>query len=121
MWRKLLATGLIVFLIWAWATGNLGSVLNSAFTQIRYWQDSVFSTPERQRLMALRDDFLRNNMSLQPYQTDYIVELTEQLDSVKNFHRLYCVTGDRNPYLFGANLHRFCELIDQSGVLSMSK
>ncbi|MEM0911223.1 MAG: hypothetical protein AAGJ37_09635 [Pseudomonadota bacterium] len=82
------------------------------------WKEELFSTPDRLILSSLRDEFLHNNMSLLPHQTDYIVELTQKHQEVQQFHKLYCIGSDKNPYLYGDDLQDFCLLIRQSGILS---
>jgi hypothetical protein len=81
------------------------------------WVSAVLNVPERRLLTNLQDRFLRNNMSLQPHQTDYVYKVTGSIDSVKVFYQLYCVKGDKNPYLFGNNLMKFCSDIQISKVL----
>jgi len=81
------------------------------------WVSAVLNVPERRLLTNLQDRFLRNNMSLQPHQTDYVYQITGSADSVKVFYQLYCIQGDKNPYLFGNNLMKFCSDIQMSKVL----
>ncbi len=110
---------LIVFLIAIFSIDHLASDDDdSVFNTIIEWKQAFFEAPETMMLSSLRDDFLHNNMSLLPHQTDYIVELTQKHQDVLDFHKLYCVGGDKNPYLFGADLDKFCGLIQTSGVLS---
>jgi hypothetical protein len=67
--------------------------------------------------MALRDTFMRNNMALQPHQVDYVIEVTQSEESVNQFYGLYCAKEDKNPYMYGANLKKFCSDIQQSRLL----
>jgi hypothetical protein len=97
------------------------AISNDFFTgvnnKVAGWVSAVLTVPERRLLTNLQDRFLRNNMALQPHQTDYVYEVTDSINSVKVFHQLYCVQGDKNPYLFGNNLMKFCSDIQSSKVL----
>lgn len=117
--------------IWRWIISIIGVVLIVATLRttaaqnffggiagtVGGWFTAVLDAPDRARLMALQDKFMRNNMSLKPHQTDYIFEVTASLDSVRTFYALYCVENDKNPYLFGNNLMKFCSDIQQSDIL----
>jgi len=81
------------------------------------WYESVVEVPERRKIMALRDRFMRNNMALQSHQVDYVIEVTEKAESINEFYRLYCIKDDKNPYMFGANLKKFCADIASSDLL----
>ncbi len=81
------------------------------------WYESIIEVPERSKIIKLRDRFMRNNMSLQPYQTDYIIEVTDSAEKINQFYQLYCIKKDANPYIFGPNLSKFCLDIEQSELL----
>ncbi|MDT0593388.1 hypothetical protein [Glaciecola petra] len=91
-----------------------------AAKQVLTWFESVSSLPERQQIMTLRDTFMRNNMSLKPHQVDYVIEVTETVESINKFYQLYCVKDDKNPYIYGANLKKFCNDIADSELLISS-
>lgn len=81
------------------------------------WFQTVVDVPERSKIVKLRDRFMRNNMSLKPHQTDYVIEVTDTADKVNKFYKLYCIKKDKNPYIFGANLLKLCAEIEQSELL----
>lgn len=85
--------------------------------KVSAWVSAALTVPERRLLTGLQNRFLRNNMALQPHQTDYVYKVTESIESVKVFHQRYCVQGDKNPYLFGNNLMKFCSDIQSSKIL----
>jgi hypothetical protein len=104
----------VVLLLRLAITNNFfGGVANT----VSGWVNTALTASERRMLTSLQDSFLRNNMSLQPHQTDYVYKVTSSIDSVKNFHYLYCVNDDKNPYLFGNNLMKFCSDIQNSKIL----
>lgn len=81
------------------------------------WYESIVEVPERSKIVKLRDRFMRNNMSLKPYQTDYVIEVTDSAEKINQFYKLYCVKKDANPYIFGPNLAKFCLDIERSELL----
>ncbi|MFC4700437.1 hypothetical protein ACFO4O_09730 [Glaciecola siphonariae] len=117
--------------IWRWIAGVLGVLLIIVALRMTYvqtfvggagetfsgWVDILMGAPERARLVKLQNAFLRNNMSLKPHQTDYVYEVTSSIDKVRLFYSRYCLADDKNPYLFGNNLMKFCSDINQTGVL----
>ena len=81
------------------------------------WYESVVEVPERRKIMALRDQFMRNNMALATHQVDYVIDVTDSAETVNLFYSHYCLSHDKNPYLFGANLQKFCADIRNSNLL----
>ncbi|MGQ8364931.1 hypothetical protein [Glaciecola sp. 1036] len=117
MWRKIIIVVQVLLIIWVLQTNWARDAIMSIGQTFSSWTGTVINLPDRQKIMTLRDDFMRNNMSLKPHQTDYVIEVTENVDSINIFHQRYCISEDKNPYLFGENLTRFCGLIEQSGIL----
>lgn len=81
------------------------------------WYETVVEVPERRKIMTLRDRFMRNNMALRPHQVDYVIGVTDSAETIAEFYTLYCVKKDKNPYMFGANLKKFCADIRTSDLL----
>lgn len=91
----------------------------SPITQtVSAWYHNILEVPERQKIMTLRDRFMRNNMSLQPHQVDYVFDITDSAETVIDFYALYCVKKDKNPFLYGDNLNKICKDIQRSELLS---
>ena len=111
----LMVFAVVIFAQTSWVQTNVNRLLNSVGDLF----DTMIEMPERSKLMKLRDDFMRNNMSLQPHQTDYVIEVTDTAQNLKQFHTLYCVRKDKNPYMYGRNLDTFCRLIEQSKVIDV--
>lgn len=105
---------LIIFLRSSFAQHFFGDVAHTLVG----WYESVIHVPERSKIIALRDKFMRNNMSLQPYQVDYVIEMTDSAEQIDSFHDLYCIKGEINPYMFGENLTKLCADIRGSGLLT---
>lgn len=105
---------LIVFLRSDFAQHFFGGIAHT----VVQWYDSVVNVPERSKITALRDRFMRNNMSLKPHQVDYVLTVTDSSEEIDKFYQLYCVNKDKNPYIFGANLDKFCSDIKSSELLT---
>lgn len=108
---------LIIFLRSSFAQHFFGDLADTLVD----WYDSVVEVPERSKIVALRDRFMRNNMSLQPYQVDYILQVTDSVEEIDRFYDLYCVHDDKNPYIFGDNLAKLCKDIKGSELLTSDK
>lgn len=81
------------------------------------WYETVVEVPERRKIMTLRDKFMRNNMALASHQVDYVIEVTDSQESINEFYGQYCLSDDKNPYMYGANLKKFCADIATSDLL----
>jgi hypothetical protein len=82
------------------------------------WYEDIGDMPERSKIIALRDTFMRNNMSLKPHQFDYVIEITDSSEEINKFYQLYCVKKDVNPYIYGDNLAKLCLDIQDSELLA---
>jgi hypothetical protein len=84
------------------------------------WYKSIIEVPERSKIIALRDSYMRNNMVLKTHQVDYVIEVTDSIEAIDRFYILYCVNKDKNPYIFGENLTKLCSEIEVSELLSIT-
>lgn len=107
----------IIILIVVLRTDFAKQFFGDIATYIVNGYESIIDVPERRKIRSLQDKFMRNNMALQPHQTDYVFTITESAESVAEFHQLYCVKRDKNPYIFGKNLTKLCENIVSSELL----
>jgi hypothetical protein len=105
---------LILFLRTEFAQHFFGGVA----TRLVSWYENVVNVPERSKIVALRDTFMRNNMSLKPHQFDYVIEVTDSTEEVNRFYQLYCINKDKNPYIYGPNLSKLCSDIEGSELLT---
>ncbi|QPG05260.1 hypothetical protein IT774_14250 [Salinimonas marina] len=79
--------------------------------------DAIIDWPEQQKLAELADELTPWQATLRPYQQLYINDVLESGDSVNAFHRSFCLTPDKNPYLQGAALAYFCQQLELTGLL----
>ncbi|MFC3121211.1 hypothetical protein [Agaribacter flavus] len=117
MWRNIVVIVQILLIIWLLQTKWVQDMFSSVQLTLSDWVASVLTVPDRQKIASLRDSYMRNNMALQPHQTDYVFEVTDTIEGIQKFHTLYCKDGDKNPYLYGNNLRKFCSKIEESGIL----
>lgn len=108
---------LIIFLRSSFAQHFFGDLADT----LGEWYDNIVEVPERSKIIALRDRFMRNNMSLQPFQVDYILDVTDSVEKIDKFYDLYCIHDDKNPYVFGDNLVKLCNEIKRSELLTLDK
>jgi hypothetical protein len=108
---------LIIFLRSSFAQHFFGGIAHTLVG----WYENIVDVPERSKIIALRDKFMRNNMSLQPHQVDYVIEVTDSAEEISRFYALYCIQKDKNPYMYGPNLIKLCINIQDSELLSTSE
>lgn len=108
---------LIIFLRSSFAQHFFGDIADTLVE----WYDSVVEVPERSKINTLRDRFMRNNLSLQPFQVDYVLGVTDSVEKIDKFYYLYCIHDDKNPYIFGDNLSKLCKEMKDSELLTIDK
>lgn len=101
-------------------------VLRSSFVQyflsdmqntVSNWLTEVSMVAERHELDTLRESFYPHLMDVREYQMDYINDITSDKAKLENFHRQYCVKGDKNPFVYGANLNLMCSAIKRTKLI----
>ena len=87
-------------------------------TSIADWMTDISQMAEKKELSSLREVVAPHLVNLNDYQQEYLLEITSSKNKINVFHQMYCVMGDKNPYIYGASLHYFCSEIRQSDVLN---
>ena len=103
-----------IFVFACEATSFVQYFLSDIQQTVSGWIESVVDIPEQQSLSALRERFFYNNMSLQPHQTDYVLDITESREKLEAFRQFYCIKKDKNPFIYGHNLIRLCDQIENT-------
>lgn len=102
-------------------------VLRSSFVQylfsdiqkdISNWLIELSELPDKAELSALRGKVEPNIQAMKGFQKDYLNGVMDNRDSVNHFYQLYCVKGDKNPYIYGATLRYFCNEIQATKLLN---
>lgn len=117
MRKKIIILIQLVIIIVFLQTSFAKHLFGDSVQYIKQWYSDFTHIPERNKLNRLRDTFMRNNMSLQVHQVDYIIEVSDTAEKLNTFYGLYCVRQDKNPFLYGANLAKFCADIRASELL----
>lgn len=106
--------------------GVLLLLLRSSYVQYMFsdaqlslsdWFVELSLAAEREELSELRDELQHVTSAMREYQQDYWKQVTSTQPQLRNFHRLYCVEGDKNPYIYGNNLRIVCQTIQTSSLL----
>lgn len=104
----------------------LFAVLNTSFAQYfladvrsstSEWMAHISNYAENKELENLRSTIVDGLTRLNDGQKDYLQSVTTDRGSIQLFHQLYCVDGDKNPYVYGSTLSFVCTEISRSGVL----
>lgn len=111
--------GIIACLIFVMVLTNTQTQVAIKNTQqtVSEWFSLATKVPDLSKLNVLREEFLHNNLSLQPHQTDYVSEITSSVEELRKYYYLYCVKDDKNPFIYGANKIKLCKQIKQSSLI----
>ena len=81
------------------------------------WMIEISQVAERHELNELRETFVSNVTNLSEYQQEYVEEITSDKAKLSQFFVLYCEKGDKNPFVYGQNLHILCRNIQSTRLL----
>lgn len=94
-------------------------LLTDVQKEVTEWLLAMEKYEENKELKKLRENTQTAFSGLNKGQQEYLSEITTNRDSLDRFHKLYCMEGDKNPYIYGTMLNYFCNEINHSGVLTM--
>lgn len=114
MWRTFVIFIEVLILVVVLRTTFVQYFLSDIQQTVSGWIESVVDIPEQQALSVLRERFFYNNMLLQPHQTDYVLDITESRKKLEAFRQFYCIKKDKNPFIYGHNLIRLCDQIENT-------
>ena len=104
-------------------------VLRSSFVQYLFadaqntvsnWLIEIAEIPDRAELAKLNEQVAPNFQAMRPYQKDYLDGVMQSRTGVNQFYDLYCIKGDKNPYISGASLRYFCTSIQKTQLLDLA-
>lgn len=81
------------------------------------WLTELALAAEREELSELRESVEHVTGAMREYQQDYWFDVTSTKLKLVNFNQLYCINGDKNPYIYGNNLRVVCTSIQSSRLL----
>lgn len=103
-------------------------VLRSAFVQFwlsdmqtttSQWIEGISTTIDNQQLAKFRNNISAHVQGLSEPQTEYLYRITSTKTELNKFNLHYCRTGDKNPFIYGNNLHFVCGEISRKGILEV--
>ena len=89
-------------------------ILRSAFVQLwlsdiqiftSQWMHSIVMTIDNQQLATFRNGIIEHVQSLTEQQKKYLFNITSTKTELNSFLQNYCQAGDKNPFIYGSNLH----------------
>ena len=104
------------------------ALLQSSFVQylladiqleVTEWFLTMEKYEENKALEELRSSTRIAFSGLNQGQQQYLDDITTNRDNLHRFHKLYCIDGDKNPYIYGTMLRYFCNEINESRVLEI--
>lgn len=81
------------------------------------WLVELSQIPEKAELNELKSRINPNIQAMKPFQKDYLFGVMNSRESVNHFHQLYCIKGDKNPYVYGASLRYVCSEISSTSLI----
>lgn len=120
MFRAFIVIIEIAALVMLLRTSMVQYWLSDSHESLSNWFLDISKSGERMELNDLRESIQPVTGKLKPYQQDYLMGVTSSKIALQDFHRRYCVDGDKNPYVYGQNLTHICSAINSSKLLSQS-
>ncbi|WP_339720939.1 hypothetical protein [uncultured Paraglaciecola sp.] len=103
-------------------------ILRSAFVQFwlsdiqtttSQWMHGISTTIDNQQLAKFRNEISEHVQDLSEPQTEYLHRITSTKTELNNFNMHYCQARDKNPFIYGNNLHYVCGEISRKGILEV--
>ncbi|MCY7294710.1 hypothetical protein [Alteromonas sp. a30] len=88
-------------------------------TELVMWLGDARKYRENKVLRKLHEDIESTFEGNNEAQVAYLEKVTKNTENLATFYRLYCVGADKNPFIYGAKLHYFCERIVKSGLIKV--
>lgn len=115
---SLLVKFLAVLLLVRVAVGQFW--LEDSQRHLASWMHEISNSIEAHQLVKLREQLAPISAGWRDYQQAYFYEVSQSVSGVQQFYRMYCVNGDKNPYIFANNLTKTCQAITNSELLDQS-
>ncbi|MBO1257012.1 hypothetical protein J3L16_15060 [Alteromonas sp. 5E99-2] len=92
-------------------------ILISKNYSITQWFNQLSENAELKAIASFKEEVLASIPNFSEQQTSYVERIMEDKETLSVFHQRYCMQKDINPYVFGENLEKFCNLIEGSEIL----
>lgn len=117
MLRYLIVFIEILILVLVLRTSYAQNVLLSTQVSFTSWLSGVTETVDKLAMSELHSALAAVMKNMRPYEIEYIDGLLSDKARLAAFHSMYCIQGDKNPYVYGDNLVEMCHKIKLSGIL----
>lgn len=117
MLRFIVVTFEVLVLVMILRTAFVQVWLSDMQTSTSQWMHGVSMMIDNQQLVRFRNGISAQVQDLNEPQTKYLHRITSTKTELKNFNKHYCRSGDKNPFIFGTNLHLVCNEISRKGIL----
>jgi hypothetical protein len=117
MFRFVVVTFEVLALIMILRSAFVQFWLSDMQTSASDWMVELSLTIDRQQLAKFREGIVANTQKLSEAQTEYLERITSTKTELNNFNMLYCIAGDKNPFIYGANLQLVCSEIGRKEIL----
>ncbi len=119
MYRWLVISIEVIVLVMVLRSPFAQYLLSDIQQSLSGWIEQIATLPQQAELDSLRNAMSGQMQAMRPFQRDYLNTIMENPASIESFHKLYCVKGDKNPYISGASLRFFCSRIEETELLTM--
>ena len=93
--------------------------LSDMQTSTSQWMHGISMTIDNQQLIKFRNGISAHVQNLSNSQAEYLYKITSTKIELNSFNMLYCRAGDKNPFIYGNNLHYVCGEISRKGILKV--
>jgi len=93
--------------------------LSDIQTSTSQWMHSIAMTIDNKQLATFRNGIAEHVQSLTAPQIEYLYKITSTKTELNSFHQHYCLEGDKNPFIYGPNLHYVCGEISRKAILKV--
>jgi hypothetical protein len=119
MLRFVVVTFEVLVLIMILRSSSVQVWLSDMQTSTSKWMYGISMTIDNQQLTQFRNGISAHVQNLSNSQTKYLYKITSTKIELNSFNMLYCRAGDKNPFIYGNNLHYVCGEISRKGILNV--
>lgn len=89
-------------------------MLEDIHSTLADWMLEVAEMPKQESLADVRRSIEPDAMQFNENQMRYLNDVTSDSHRAIRFHQLYCVEGDKNPYIYGQTLYKMCSALGRN-------
>ncbi|MCV2884780.1 hypothetical protein OE749_08730 [Aestuariibacter sp. AA17] len=120
MWKSFVILVEILIFVWLIRSPFVQYLFGDIHDSVSNWMIEVSEIGEKKMLSSLEGAIYVGLPNLKGYQKRYFSEVLSSTESVNKFYKHYCIGGDINPNIQGAELRYVCTQMSQSDVLAVN-